>query len=148
MAWPRDVQDARRVGRELLERRMKGNLSGMESRRHIHRAERVAELIYREWESRGPFQWQEKHVRWVLTEPPIGVLGAHARNRYWKTVVILLEALQKPHWLAALDGPWVRASGERGKLKVAGRRRKYYATVVKDLAQRRKNAREVAGLAG
>ena len=64
--------------------------------------------------------WQVKHLRWYLTTQTAGFTPG-TRYRYWLTLRALVHALgREAHWLAHLQGPWVRPTGQRGGLQ-AGR---------------------------
>ena len=84
-------------------------------RAHLHRAERIAEAIYRRWQV-GPYQWRVKHVRWYL-ENRTDNLSPSARYRHWLTVRLLVIALEKEvDWARQLTGSWVRPTGKNGAL--------------------------------
>ena len=115
MAKPANQQQAMRVARNLLVRRLPGSRRGS-VRAHLQRAEHIAETLWRRWQV-GPYQWQVKHLRWYLVEKT-RQLTPGTRYRHWLTVRLLVFALQTAeNWLTQLDGPWVRPTGEAGKLK-------------------------------
>ena len=66
MANPANQQQAARIARDLLVRRLPGSRRGS-VRAHLQRAELIAEIIWRRWQV-GPYQWQVKHLRWYLVE--------------------------------------------------------------------------------
>jgi len=64
-----------------------------------------------------PHQWQTKHLRWYLVEKAKH-LTPNTRYRHWLTVRSLVLTLSMAeHWLPLLQGPWLRPTGEAGKLK-------------------------------
>ncbi len=114
-ANPANQQQASRTAHDLLVRRLPGSRKGS-VRAHLQRAELIAETIWLRWQL-GPYQWQVKHLRWYLVEKT-DHLTPGTRYRHWLTVRLLVLALQtEEHWLSQLDGPWVRPTGELGKLK-------------------------------
>lgn len=118
MASPANQQQAARIARDLLVRRLPGSRQGT-VKAHLQRAELIAETIWRRWHV-GPYQWQAKHLRWYLTEKTKH-LTPNTRYRHWLTVRSLVLTLSTAeHWLPLLQGPWIRPTGEAGKLK-AGR---------------------------
>lgn len=107
---------AAREARALLIRSLPGSRHGS-VKGHIKRAEHIAEKIWRRFQ-RGPHQWQQKDVRWFLTAVT-SELASPSRYDYWRTVRVLLNALQKfEAWEPLLQGPWIRPTGERGAMKV------------------------------
>jgi hypothetical protein len=115
MANPANQRQAARIAHDLLVRRLPGSRRGS-VRAHLQRAELIAESIWRRWQM-GPFQWQAKHLRWYLTEETKRMTSG-TRYRHWLTVRLLVFALHKEeHWLPLLQGPWIRPTGEAGKLK-------------------------------
>lgn len=115
MASPANQQQAARIARNLLIRRLPGSQRGT-VRAHLQRAALIAETIWRRRQV-GPYQWQVKHLRWYLVEK-INHLTPSTRYRYWLTVRLLILALSKEEeWLPRLDGPWVKPTGEAGTLK-------------------------------
>ncbi len=115
MANPANQQQATRIARDLLVRRLPGSRRGT-VRAHLQRAELIAETIWRRWQV-GPYQWQAKHLRWYLVEKT-KQLTPSTRYRHWLTVRLLVLTLSTAeHWLPLLQGPWVRPTGEAGKLK-------------------------------
>jgi len=115
MANPANQQQAARMARDLLIRRLPGSRRGT-VKPHLQRAELIAEAIWRRWQV-GPYQWQVKHLRWYLVERTKH-LTASTRYRHWLTVRLLVFALPTPgHWLPQLKGPWLRPTGISGDLK-------------------------------
>ena len=115
MANPASQQQAARIARDLLVRRLPGSRRGS-VRAHLQRAELIAETIWRRWQV-GPYQWQAKHLRWYLVEKTPN-LTSSTRYRHWLTVRLLVFALQtEVQWLPHLYGPWIRPTGEIGELK-------------------------------
>jgi len=115
MANPANQQQAVRIARNLLVRRLPGSRRGT-VRAHLQRAELIAETIWRRWHV-GPYQWQAKHLRWYLVEKT-KQLTPSTRYRHWLTVRTLVLTLSTDeHWLPLLQGPWLRPTGEAGKLK-------------------------------
>lgn len=115
MANPANQHQAARIARDLLVRRLPGSRRGT-VKAHLQRAALIAESIWRRWQV-GPYQWQAKHLRWYLTEQT-KTLTPGTRYRHWLTVRLLVFALQTAeHWLSLLQGPWLRPTGESGKLK-------------------------------
>jgi len=115
MAKPANQQQAARIANGLLVRRLPGSRQGT-VRSHLQRAALIAETIWRRWQV-GPYQWQVKHLRWYLVEKT-QQLTPGTRYRHWLTVRLLVFALQTAEdWLPRLNGPWVRPTGEAGKLK-------------------------------
>ena len=118
MARPASPPSAASAARALLVRRLPGSRRGS-VRAHLQRAQRIADQIWRRWQV-GPHQWQAKHLRWYLTTQTDGFTPG-TRYRYWLTLRALVHALgREAHWLAHLQGPWVRPTGQRGGLQ-AGR---------------------------
>ena len=118
MARPANQQTAARAAHALLVRRLPGSRRGS-VRAQLQRAARIADGIWRRWQL-GPHQWQAKHLRWYLITQAGGFTPG-TRYRYWLTVRALIYALGKgEHWLPQLQGPWIRPSGQVGRLK-AGR---------------------------
>lgn len=115
MASPANQQQAARIARDLLVRRLPGSRRGT-VKAHLQRAELIAETIWRRWHV-GPYQWQAKHLRWYLVEKT-NHLTPSTRYRHWLTVRSLVLTLSTAeHWLPLLQGPWIRPTGEAGKLK-------------------------------
>ncbi len=115
MANPSNQQQAARVARDLLVRRLPGSRRGS-VRAHLQRAELIAETIWRRWQV-GPYQWQVKHLRWYLVEKTEHLTSGTC-YRHWLTVrLLVLALLTGEHWLPQLNGPWLRPSGVKGKLK-------------------------------
>jgi len=118
MANPANQQQAARIARDLLVRRLPGSRRGS-VRAHLQRAQLIAEIIWRRWQI-GPYQWQVKHLRWYLVEKTQHLMPG-SRYRHWLTVRLLVLALPTgEHWLPQLYGPWLRPTGVAGELK-AGR---------------------------
>ena len=118
MARPANQQTAGRAAHALLVRRLPGSRRGS-VRAHLQRTAHIADGIWRRWQV-GPHQWQVKHLRWYLITQAGGFTPG-TRYRYWLTVRALIYALGKgEHWLPQLQGPWIRPSGQVGRLK-AGR---------------------------
>ena len=116
MASPANQQQAARIARDLLVRRLPGSRRGT-VRAHLRRAELIAETIWRRWQF-GPYQWHVKHLRWYLEEKTKH-LSPSTRYRHWLTVRALASALRTSEdWYPHLKGPWVRPTGETGELKV------------------------------
>ena len=115
MANPANQQQAARIARDMLVRRLPGSRRGT-VRAHLQRAELIAETIWRRWQV-GPYQWQAKHLRWYLVEKTQH-LTPGTRYRHWLTVRLLVLALPtREHWLPQLNGPWLRPTGVVGELK-------------------------------
>jgi len=122
MTNPATPQAAARQARALLAKRLPGSRRGTVAA-HLARAERIGEAIWRRWQV-GPYRWRVKHLRWYLT---VGTraLTPSTRYRHWLTVRVLVEALaQRGDWLARLEGPWVRPTGEAGPLRSGRPRRR------------------------
>ncbi|MBL1261773.1 MAG: hypothetical protein COB33_014740 [Thiotrichaceae bacterium] len=116
MATPANQQQAARIARDLLVRRLPGSRRGS-VHAHLQRAQLIAEVIWRRWQV-GPYQWQVKHLRWYLVEKTAH-LTPGTRYRHWLTVRVLVSALRTTeHWLPQLQGPWLRPTGVAGKLNV------------------------------
>ena len=114
MANPSNQQQAARIARDLLVRRLPGSRRGS-VRAHLQRAELIAETIWRRWQV-GPYQWQVKHLRWYLVEKT-EYLTSGTRYRHWLTVrLLVLALLTGEHWLPQLNGPWLRPTGVTGDL--------------------------------
>ena len=115
MSRPANQQAAASMARAMLVRRLPGSRRGS-VRAHLHRAERIAEQIWRRWQV-GPHQWQVKHLRWYLTTQTDSFTPG-TRYRYWLTIRTLIYALgRNEHWLVQLQGPWIRPTGRPGDLK-------------------------------
>ena len=115
MANPANQQQAARIARDLLIRRLPGSRKGT-VKPHLQRAELIAETIWQRWQV-GPYQWQVKHLRWYLVEKTKH-LTPGTRYRHWLTVHRLVLALPTPeHGLSQLKGPWLRPTGITGDLK-------------------------------
>jgi len=115
MANPANQQQASRTAHDLLVRRLPGSRKGTVPA-HLQRAVHIAETIWRRWQV-GPYQWQVKHLRWYLVEETAH-LTPGTRYRHWLTARLLVFALQtEEQWRPYLYGPWVRPTGEAGKLK-------------------------------
>ncbi len=115
MANPSNQQQAARIARDLLVRRLPGSRRGS-VRAHLQRAGLIAETIWRRWQL-GPYQWQVKHLRWYLVEK-MQHLTSGTRYRHWLTVrLLVLALLTGEHWLPQLNGPWLRPTGVTGDLK-------------------------------
>lgn len=115
MANLANQQQAGRIARNLLIRRLPGSRHGT-VRAHLQRAAIIAETIWRRWQV-GPYQLQVKHLRWYLVEKT-SHLTTGTRYRHWLTVRLLVLALTREEdWLPRLVGPWIRPTGESGKLK-------------------------------
>lgn len=109
MSRPANTKHARALARSLLERSLPGSKARV--REHSRRAESIAEVIYRRWHV-GIFQWQVKHLRWVL-QHVCADLSPGRLYRFWLTVRILVCALgEEDSWLPQLRGPWVRPTGD------------------------------------
>ncbi len=116
MATPANQQQAARIARDLLVRRLPGSRRGS-VRAHLQRAQLIAEVIWRRWQV-GPYQWQVKHLRWYLVEKTQH-LTPGTRYRHWLTVRALVSALRTAeHWLPQLQGAWLKPTGMAGKLNV------------------------------
>ncbi len=114
MSRPANHRAAARHAHSLLANRLPGSRRGT-VRQHLARAQHIAATIWRRWHV-GPYQWQLKHLRWYLVERTDDLAGG-TRYRHWLTVRLLILALDNDGWIERLDGPWVRPSGARGKLK-------------------------------
>ena len=114
MSRPANHRAAARAARSLLANRLPGSRRGT-VRQHLVRAERIARTIWRRWQV-GPYRWRLKHVRWYLVERT-GDYTGNTRYGHWRTVRLLILALDRDGWIERLDGPWVRPTGERGALK-------------------------------
>ncbi|MBL3588494.1 MAG: hypothetical protein JMN24_01705 [gamma proteobacterium endosymbiont of Lamellibrachia anaximandri] len=115
MANPANQQQAARIARDLLVRRLPGSRKGT-VKPHLQRAELIAETIWRRWQV-GPYQWQVKHLRWYLVEKTTH-LTPSTRYRHWLTVRLLVLTLSMPEqWLSQLKGDWMRPTGIAGDLK-------------------------------
>ena len=103
---PRNHWMAGRQAAELLERRLR-HLSAETRRRHIRRADQIAQTIWKRWHV-GVYRWQLKHVRWVLSERE----AAGSRHTYYQYVLtarLLADALGKGSWDHVLLGSWCRS---------------------------------------
>jgi len=116
MARPANQQTAASAARALLVRRLPGSRRGS-VRAHLQRAMRISDRIWRRWQV-GPHQWQVKHLRWYLVIEA-REFAPGTRYRYWLTIRALVHVLsQDEYWLPQLQGPWVRPSGQAGRLKM------------------------------
>jgi hypothetical protein len=103
MARPANQQTAAREASALLARSLPGSRRGT-VRAHIHRAEHIADAIWRRWQV-SPHQWQVKHVRCYLTIQ-VEQHGLSTRYRCWLTVRALTFALGKAeYWLPHPGAP-------------------------------------------
>ncbi len=110
---------AARQARALLVRSLPGSRRGS-VRAHLHRAQRIAEAVWRRWQV-SPSQWQAKHLRWYL-EHHLRDLAPATRYDHWRTVRALLHALGKAgDWTPHLRGPWLRPAGDYAAPLQAGR---------------------------
>ena len=114
MSRPPNQRSAARIARSLLANRLPGSRRGT-VRQHLARAQHIAKMIWRRWQV-GPYQWRLKHLRWYLVERT-GEYANGTRYQHWLTVRLLVLALDQDGWIDRLDGPWVRPSGVRGRLK-------------------------------
>ncbi len=116
MSNPSSQHAAAREARALLARRLPGSRRGTVAA-HLARADRIAASIWRRWQV-GPHRWQLKHLRWYLAVQTTG-LSTSTRYRHWLTARALILALgHGDDWLCRLGGPWVRPTGEPGRLRV------------------------------
>ena len=116
MSNPSSQQAAAREARALLAHRLPGSRRGTVAA-HLARAERIADSIWRRWQV-GPRRWRLKHLRWYLTVQTAG-LTPGTRYRHWLTARAVILALgHGEDWLRRLDGPWVRPTGQPGRLSI------------------------------
>ena len=114
MSNPANQWTAARQARALLDRRLRGSRRGTVAS-HVVRAGRIAETIWRHWRV-GPYRWRLKHVQWYL-EHQTEEFTTSTRYRYWLTVrALVLNLRHGQDWIGRLDGPWVRPTGNKGKL--------------------------------
>ncbi len=115
MARPANQHSAAAQARALLLRSLPGSRRGT-VRGHLVRAERIAESIWRRWRG-GPYQWRLKHLRWLLVVKTADYTTG-IRYRYWLTLRASIFALgREADWLPQLNGPWLRPTGQAGRLK-------------------------------
>ena len=96
------------AGREarLLARKQFTRLANDTARRRISYVGLVAQKIWARW-SVGVYRWKVKHVRWFL-EHCVRENSPASRYQYWLSIRAMLKILGKEHWLALLQGDWVR----------------------------------------
>ncbi len=91
---------------------------------HIQRGERIAEAIHQRFGIREPYQWQAKHLRWVLERWASGVSDS-TRYDYWRTARALASVLGHwPDWEPHLRGSWLKNGNGGRPAKLAQPRRK------------------------
>ena len=116
MSNPANQHAAAGEARALLARRLPGARRGTVAA-HLARAERIADTIWRRWQV-GPRRWRLKHMRWYLTTQTT-VFTPGSRYRHWLTLRALAIALgHGDDWLGRLNGPWVRPTGQGGRLGI------------------------------
>ena len=109
MSAPRNADEAGRVAKRLLSRSMRGGSATV--RTECERAARAAGVIWCRWQV-GPWQWQQKHVRWFL-EHRTKEYSAWTRYRYWLTVERTLRVIKRyDDWAPGLKGPWLSPTGD------------------------------------
>ena len=109
MSAPRNAEEAGRVAKRLLSRSMRGG--SVTVRTECERAARAAAVIWCRWQV-GPWQWQQKHIRWFL-EHRTTEYSAWTRYRYWLTVERMLRVIKRyDDWAPGLKGPWLSPARE------------------------------------
>ena len=90
----------------LLRRAMPGSRASISA--HIERGARIAGAIQERFDVGDPYQWQAKHVRWVLDRWAQS-LSISTRYDYWRTARALASVLGHwPDWAPHLQGPWCK----------------------------------------
>jgi hypothetical protein len=97
---PPNHRVAGRQAADLLERRLR-RLSKGTRRRHIQRAEQIAQVIWKRWHV-GVYRWRLKHVKWYLDHIGSSV-SDDTLYQHRNTVKKLVTQLEKPHWISCLD---------------------------------------------
>lgn len=88
---------------------------------HIRRVQRMATQIWKRFPGVGPYQWQVKHLRWVL-EHGLCDLSNPSRYDYWRSLHKAVVALGRADdWAPLLRGPWLRPNGTSSPIKTTGR---------------------------
>lgn len=112
-------QHASRAAAALLARSLPGTRRGS-VRAHVMRAGTLSEAIWTRWHVL-PAEWRAKHLRWFL-EVYVRCLAPTSRYDYYRTARALATALGRwSDWEPHLRGPWMRPTGESGKLRQTGR---------------------------
>lgn len=112
-------QHASRAATALLVRSLPGARRGSVTA-HLARAGTLAEAIWQRWHVL-PAEWRAKHLRWFL-EVWTARLSPTSRYDYFRTARALAVSLGRwDNWEPQLRGPWVRPTGEGGKLQKTGR---------------------------
>lgn len=103
----------------LLRRSLPGARRSVDA--HVRRGQRSALLIFRRWQV-GPYQWQCKHIRWVL-DHGLADLAPASRYDHWRSLEKAIAALgRRDDWLPQLRGTWLRPSGlDSGPRQATGR---------------------------
>lgn len=112
-------QHASRTATALLARSLPGARRGS-VKAHLMRAGTLAEAIWQRWHLL-PEKWRAKHLRWFLA-----VWARHlaptSQYDYYRTARALAFSLGRWNdWEPHLRGPWMRPTGEGGKLQQTGR---------------------------
>lgn len=97
---PPNHRVAGRQAADLLERRLR-RLATATRRRHIQRAEQIAQVIWKHWQV-GIYRWRLKHVKWYLTDIQRS-LGSSSQYQHYLTMVKVCAVLGHDHWNALLD---------------------------------------------
>ena len=100
----------------LLKRALPGARTSVAG--HIKRGESIAGAIQRQFKIGEPYQWQAKHLRWVM-EAWSREFSPSTRYDYWRTARALASVLGHwPNWEPYLRGPWCKKGigGRKPKL--------------------------------
>lgn len=98
---------------KLLRRAQPGTTAAV--RRHIRRAEQIADTVAAYWGVDGPWQWKVKHIRWYLTEACAG-MSTKTRYDHWRTLRATIAAMGRlADWEPHLRGPWQHRAGRPGR---------------------------------
>ncbi|MBI5920487.1 MAG: hypothetical protein HY847_02425 [Betaproteobacteria bacterium] len=88
----------------LLKRSVPGAKKTVED--HIARGQRIAEAIQKNFNISEPWQWQAKHLRWML-QGWANKFSLATQKDYWRTARVLASALDHwPDWEPYLRGQW------------------------------------------
>ena len=96
---PPNHRVAGRQAADLLERRLR-RLARATRKRHIQRAEQIAQVIWKRWQV-GVYRWRLQHVKWYLTYIQ-RVLRPNVQYQHYLTITKLCKALSRTGWIALL----------------------------------------------
>lgn len=100
---------------KLLKKQIPGSSKTISA--HIKRGEKIANMIEERFSISSPYQWQVKHLKWVLS-----MLGRELSTAtiydYWLTIRKIASCLGKwPDWESHLPNPKHKLSTTKGGRK-------------------------------